>query len=87
MYLFILLSLLLALPTTWASPEDYLPWDNLTQLAELEQTADYSIKVIVLTMNRPQSLLRLLRSINRQIFPGFGSNLSLCHKEAAKGKK
>ena len=77
MYLFILLSLLLALPTSWASSEDYLPWDNLTQLAQLEQTADYSIKVIVLTMNRPQSLLRLLRSINRTYFEYPGDRLEV----------
>ena len=32
--------------------EDSLPWNNLEQLAELERSAEYSIKVIVLTMNR-----------------------------------
>ena len=77
MYLLLLLPLLLASPTTRASTEDYLPWDNLTQLAELEQTADYSLKVIVLTMNRPQSLLRLLRSISRTYFEYPGDRLEL----------
>ena len=32
--------------------EDSLPWNNLEQLAELEKSSEYSIKVIVLTMNR-----------------------------------
>ena len=32
--------------------EDSFPWNNLEQLAELERSAEYSIKVIVLTMNR-----------------------------------
>ena len=67
----------MAIPSSWASSEDYLPWDNLTQLAGLEQTADYSLRVIVLTMNRPQSLLRLLRSINRTYFEYPGDRLEL----------
>ena len=29
-----------------------LPWNNLEDLAELEKNAEYSIKVIILTMNR-----------------------------------
>ena len=48
--------------------QDFLPWTNLTQLTQLEQTETFSMKVIVLTMNRPESLLRLLRSINNTYF-------------------
>ena len=51
-----------------STSQDSLPWTNLTHLATMEQTEPYTIKVIVLTMNRPQSLLRLLRSINRTYF-------------------
>ena len=32
--------------------KDSFPWNNPEQLAELERSAEYSIKVIVLTMNR-----------------------------------
>ena len=32
--------------------QDSLPWSNLEELAELERNAEYTIKVIVLTMNR-----------------------------------
>ena len=32
--------------------QDSLPWNNLEDLAELEKNAEYSIKVIILTMNR-----------------------------------
>ena len=32
--------------------QDSLPWDNLEELAELEKKAEYTIKVIILTMNR-----------------------------------
>ena len=76
MYLFIILQFL-PIPSSLAGSEDFLPWDNLTQLAGLEQTADYSLKLIVLTMNRPQSLLRLLRSINRTYFEYPGDRLEL----------
>ena len=48
--------------------KDKLPWSNLTQLSELELTEPFSMKVIVLTMNRPESLMRLLRSINNTYF-------------------
>ena len=65
-----------AIPTTCHS-QDFLPWDNLTHLAEMEQTEPYTIKVIVLTMNRPQSLLRLLRSINRTYFEYPGDRLEV----------
>ena len=49
----------------------------MTHLAEMEQTEPYTIKVIVLTMNRPQSLLRLLRSINRTYFEYPGDRLEV----------
>ena len=32
--------------------QDSLPWENLEELAELEKKAEYTIKVIILTMNR-----------------------------------
>ena len=32
--------------------DDSLPWSNLEELAELEKKAEYTIKVIILTMNR-----------------------------------
>ena len=32
--------------------QDSLPWENLEELAELERKAEYTIKVIILTMNR-----------------------------------
>ena len=32
--------------------QDALHWNNLEDLAELEKNAEYSIKVIILTMNR-----------------------------------
>ena len=32
--------------------QDSLPWRDLEELAELERNAEYTIKVIVLTMNR-----------------------------------
>ena len=41
---------------------------NATSLSELEQTQPFSMRLIVLTMNRPDSLMRLLRSINRTFF-------------------
>ena len=43
----------------------------------MEQTEPYTIKVIVLTMNRPQSLLRLLRSIKRTYFEYPGDRLEV----------
>lgn len=48
--------------------EDYIPWTNLTQLAQLEQSETFSMKVIILTMNRPESLMRLLSSLNKTYF-------------------
>ena len=35
-----------------AVEQDSLPWINLEELAELEKNAEYTIKVIILTMNR-----------------------------------
>lgn len=48
--------------------QDFLPWTNLTHLSQLELAETFSMKVIVLTMNRPESLMRLLRSINNTYF-------------------
>ena len=72
--------------TSCQTSEDSLPWTNLTQLAEMEQTEPYTLKVIVLTMNRPQSLLRLLRSLNRTYFeyPGDGLEVEI-HVDRSHG--
>ena len=46
--------------------QDSLPWENLEQLAELEREAEYTIKVIILTMNRCiaiQSIFDILKLI------------------------
>ena len=51
-----------------ADPQDSLPWSNLTHLAELEQAETFTMKVFVLTMNRPESLKRLLDSISNTFF-------------------
>jgi len=43
-------------------------WSTLSELSELEQQASFSMKVLVLTMNRPESLKRLLSSIYNTYF-------------------
>ena len=46
--------------------QDSLPWRDLEELAELERNAEYTIKVIVLTMNRCaacQSIINILKLI------------------------
>ena len=46
--------------------QDSLPWSDLEELAELERNAEYTIKVIVLTMNRCaacQSIINILELI------------------------
>ena len=59
---------------------------NLTQLALLEQTAHFSMRVIVLTMNRPDSLTRLLNSINNTFFEYPGDRIELeIHVDKAHG--
>ena len=66
--------------------EDRLPWANLTQLAQLERTAPFSMRVIVLTMNRPESLARLLRSINNTFFEHAADTLEVeIHVDKAHG--
>ena len=57
---------------TWSGdnslPNDEVPWSNLTQLSDLERNAEFNLTVIILTMNRPESLLRLLHSIDGTFF-------------------
>jgi len=57
--------------------QDFLPWSNLTQLATMEQKTEFSMKVFVLTMNRPESLMRLLNSISNTFFEYEGDKLEL----------
>ena len=57
--------------------QDFLPWSNLTQLAGLEQTEIFTMKVFVLTMNRPESLTRLLTSISNTFFEYEGDRIEL----------
>jgi len=47
---------------------DDIPWASLSDLTELERRQEFRLKVIVLTMNRPESLNRLLTSISRTYF-------------------
>ena len=45
------------------------------------------MKVIVLTMNRPESLLRLLRSINRTVFEFLEDKIEVeIHVDKSHGK-
>ena len=49
--------------------QDSLPWSDLEELAELEKNAEYTIKVIVLTMNRCaacQSIINILKLYSLQ---------------------
>eukprot|EP00090_Calanus_glacialis_P047235 TRINITY_DN9692_c0_g1_i1.p1 TRINITY_DN9692_c0_g1~~TRINITY_DN9692_c0_g1_i1.p1 ORF type:complete len:343 (+),score=82.89 TRINITY_DN9692_c0_g1_i1:187-1215(+) len=57
--------------------QDFLPWSNLTHLAALEQTESFTMKVFVLTMNRPESLTRLLNSISDTFFEYAGDKIEL----------
>ena len=43
-------------------------WSTLSELSDLERQANFSMKVLVLTMNRPESLKRLLDSIYNTYF-------------------
>ena len=45
-----------------------LPYKNLSELAEIEKSTKFNLKVIILTMDRPESLERLLVSINSTYF-------------------
>ena len=45
-----------------------LPYSNLHQLSRIEKNLNFKLKVIILTMNRPESLERLLSSINNTYF-------------------
>ena len=47
---------------------DDIPWSSLEELAHLERQKGFKLKVIILTMNRPESLRRLLHSINQTFF-------------------
>ena len=68
--------------------QDFLPWSNLTHLAALEQTESFTMKVFVLTMNRPESLTRLLNSISDTFFEYEGDNIELeIHVDKSHGMK
>ena len=67
--------------------QDFLPWSNLTQLATMEQKTEFSMKVFVLTMNRPESLMRLLNSISNTFFEYEGDKLELeIHVDKSHGR-
>jgi len=57
--------------------QNFLPWSNLTQLAAMEQVESFTMKVFVLTMNRPESLKRLLDSISNTFFEYEGDRIEL----------
>ena len=48
--------------------DDDLPSTLLSELAELERSQLFRLRVIVLTMNRPESLARLLNSLPNTFF-------------------
>ena len=60
--------MLTTVTASYSDSQDSLPWSNLTQLADLEQVEPFTMKVFVLTMNRPESLKRLLDSISNTFF-------------------
>ena len=45
-----------------------LPYSSLHELSQIEKNINFKLKVIILTMNRPESLQRLLESINNTYF-------------------
>jgi hypothetical protein len=51
-------------PNLTISSSDHLPWIPLSEL----QAAPFSLRVIILTMNRPESLTRLLNSLTNTFF-------------------
>ena len=57
-------------------------------MSELEGTRPFSMRVIILTMNRPQSLSRLLDSLSRTFFEYAADALHVeIHVDKAHGKQ
>ena len=52
-------------------------WRDLEELRQMETTEEFSMKVIVLTMNRPESLKRLLDSISNTFFEHLSDKLEV----------
>ena len=48
--------------------DDDLPYSSLQELSQIEKNIYFKLKVIILTMNRLESLQRLLESINNTYF-------------------
>ena len=66
---------------------DDIPWSSLEELSRLEQRRGFKLKVIILTMNRPESLRRLLDSLNRTFFEHPGDALDVeIHVDKSRGK-
>ena len=84
----ILLLSVLTTVTSHPDSQDSLPWANLTQLATQEQVEPFTMKVFVLTMNRPESLKRLLDSISNTFFEYEEDRIELeIHVDKSHGRK
>ncbi|XP_023333279.1 uncharacterized protein LOC111705074 [Eurytemora carolleeae] len=65
---------------------DEVPWRNLSQLSQLERSSRFNLTVIILTMNRPESLRRLLDSIDKTFFEFSEDKLNLeIHVDKSQG--
>ena len=65
---------------------DEVPWRNLSQLSQLERSSRFNLTVIILTMNRPESLRRLLDSIDQTFFEFSEDKLNLeIHVDKSQG--
>lgn len=65
---------------------DEVPWRNLSQLSQLERSSRFNLTVIILTMNRPESLQRLLDSIDKTFFEFSEDKLNLeIHVDKSQG--
>lgn len=65
---------------------DEVPWSNLSQLSQLETSSRFNLTVIILTMNRPESLRRLLDSIDKTFFEFSEDKLNLeIHVDKSQG--
>ena len=85
---FIFLLSVLTTVTSHPDSQDSLPWANLTQLATQEQVEPFTMKVFVLTMNRPESLKRLLDSISNTFFEYEEDRIELeIHVDKSHGRK
>jgi hypothetical protein len=79
--------------TSQNRPPDSLPWITLSELTAREQLEPFSLRVIILTMNRPESLVRLLNSLSNTFFEEPTDTLHVeihvdkAHGNFAMGKK